>query len=105
MAAMNQPADPQDAAGRRAAIVAQIQAETGIDEAMIARLVDGFYDRVLVDPLIGPVFNDRIQDWEPHLEQMRLAGGVRSFHRTRPPDRREPGTGHRRVQRRAVGQG
>ena len=69
---MNQPADPQDAAGRRAAIVAQIQAETGIDEAMIARLVDGFYDRVRVDPLIGPVFNDRIQDWAPHLEQMRL---------------------------------
>ena len=72
MAAMNQPADPQDAAGRRAAIVAQIQAETGIDEAMIARLVDGFYDRVRADPLIGPVFNDRIQDWAPHLEQMRL---------------------------------
>ena len=69
---MNQPADPQDAAGRRAAIVAQIQAETGVDEAMIARLVDGFYDRVRVDPLIGPVFNDRIQDWAPHLEQMRL---------------------------------
>ena len=69
---MNQPADPQDAAGRRAAIVAQIQAETGIDEAMIARLVDGFYDRVRIDPLIGPVFNDRIQDWAPHLEQMRL---------------------------------
>ena len=69
---MNQPADPQDAAGRRAAIVAQIQAETGIDEAMIARLVDGFYDRVRADPLIGPVFNDRIRDWAPHLEQMRL---------------------------------
>ena len=69
---MNQPADPQDAAGRRAAIVAQIQAETGVDEAMIARLVDGFYDRVRADPLIGPVFNDRIQDWAPHLEQMRL---------------------------------
>ena len=69
---MNQPADPQDAAGRRAAIVAQIQAETGIDEAMIARLVDGFYDRVRADPLIGPVFNDRISDWGPHLEQMRL---------------------------------
>ena len=69
---MNLPADPQDAAGRRAAIVAQIQAETGIDEAMIARLVDGFYDRVRADPLIGPVFNERITDWSPHLEQMRL---------------------------------
>ncbi len=72
MTAMNQPADPQDAAGRRAAIVEQIRAETGIDEAMIARLVDGFYDRVRADPLIGPVFNERIKDWAPHLEQMRL---------------------------------
>lgn len=69
---MSHPADPQDAAGRRAAIVEQIRAETGIYEAMIARLVDGFYDRVRADPLIGPVFNDRISDWGPHLEQMRL---------------------------------
>lgn len=69
---MSHPADPQDAAGRRAAIVEQIRAETGIDETMIARLVDGFYDRVRADPLIGPVFNDRISDWGPHLEQMRL---------------------------------
>ncbi|MBI2262283.1 MAG: group III truncated hemoglobin [Caulobacterales bacterium] len=69
---MSHPADPQDAAGRRAAVVEQIRAETGIDEPMIARLVDGFYDRVRADPLIGPVFNDRISDWGPHLEQMRL---------------------------------
>ena len=69
---MSHPAEPQDAAGRRAAIVEQIRAETGIDEAMIARLVDGFYDRVRADPLIGPVFNERIGDWGPHLEQMRL---------------------------------
>lgn len=72
MAAMNPPVNSEDAAGRRAAIVEQIRAETGIDEAMIARLVDGFYDRVRADPLIGPVFNDRIKDWVPHLEQMRL---------------------------------
>ena len=53
-------------------IIRRIEAETGIDEPMIARLVDGFYDRVRADPLIGPVFNDRISDWGPHLEQMRL---------------------------------
>lgn len=69
---MNSPAEFADAAARRAAIVDQIRAETGIDEAMIARLVNGFYDRVRADPLIGPVFNDRITDWQPHLEQMRL---------------------------------
>jgi len=69
---MNSAAETPGAASRRAAVVAQIQTETGIDEALIARLVDGFYGRVRADPLIGPVFNDRIIDWEPHLEQMRL---------------------------------
>jgi len=68
------PATPESEtpADRRAAIVEQIRAETGIDEAMIARLVDGFYERVRADPLIGPVFNARIHDWGPHLEQMKL---------------------------------
>ena len=52
---------------RRAEIIVSIQAETGIDEAMIQRLVRGFYRRVREDPLIGPVFAARILDWEPHL--------------------------------------
>ena len=69
---MQSPSETGSPANRRAGIVAQIRADTGIDEAMIARLVDAFYDRVRVDPLIGPVFNDRITDWGPHLEQMRL---------------------------------
>ena len=57
---------------RRLSVIRRIEAETGIDEPMIARLVDGFYERVRADPLIGPVFNERITDWGPHLEQMRL---------------------------------
>lgn len=69
---MSDIAATQDAAGRRAVIVEQIRAETGIDEAMIAGLVDGFYDRVRADPLLGPVFDARISDWGPHLEQMRM---------------------------------
>ena len=69
---MQPPSETEPPTRRRAAIVEQIRAETGIDEAMIARLVDAFYDRVRIDPLIGPVFNDRIADWGPHLEQMRL---------------------------------
>lgn len=55
---------------RRQKITAAIQAETGIDEPMIERLVRGFYDRVREDSLIGPVFATRISDWEPHLQQM-----------------------------------
>ncbi|MGZ9114188.1 MAG: group III truncated hemoglobin [Brevundimonas sp.] len=57
---------------RRQSAIRRIEAETGIDEPMIARLVDAFYDRVRLDPLIGPVFSDRIRDWGPHLEQMKL---------------------------------
>ena len=61
-----------DPATRRQSIVRRIEAGTGIDEPMIARLVDAFYDRVRRDPLIGPVFDERISDWGPHLEQMKL---------------------------------
>jgi hemoglobin len=55
---------------RRAAITAAIQQETGIDEAMIERLVRGFYARVREDALLGPVFAARVTDWEPHLQRM-----------------------------------
>jgi hemoglobin len=62
--------DQQSTAERRAAITAAIQAETGIDEAMIERLIRAFYARVQSDPVIGPVFASRITNWEPHLQQM-----------------------------------
>jgi hemoglobin len=55
---------------RRAQIVQQMREQTGIDERMIDQLVRGFYARVRDDELLGPVFNSRIQDWEPHLQRM-----------------------------------
>ena len=55
---------------RRAEITAAIRAKTGIDDAMIRRLVHAFYARVRTDDLIGPIFNERIRDWTPHLAQM-----------------------------------
>ncbi len=58
-------------AERRAAITAEIRERTGIDEALIARLVDTFYDKVREDELLGPVFEARIVDWPIHLERMR----------------------------------
>ena len=64
--------DPDIAAARRAAASQDIRDATGIDEAMIDRLVEGFYDRVRDDALIGPVFAERIADWAPHLAQMKL---------------------------------
>lgn len=54
----------------RAACVAERVASTGIDEAMIERLVRAFYARVRRDPLIGPVFEAAIDDWEPHLRKL-----------------------------------
>jgi hemoglobin len=60
----------ETAAERGAAILAQIESATGIDEAMIERLVRGFYARVVTDAVIGPIFNARIVDWEPHLQRM-----------------------------------
>lgn len=62
--------DENSAAARRAATIAEIQARTGIDEAMIERLIRAFYVRVQKDPVIGPVFAAKITDWEPHLQQM-----------------------------------
>lgn len=36
----------------------------------ISLLVRTFYDKVRKDQLIGPVFNNRITDWETHLERL-----------------------------------
>ena len=55
---------------RREQVVADIAARTGITEAMIERLVRSFYTKVRSDELLGPVFEARIADWEPHLAQM-----------------------------------
>lgn len=61
----------EDAEARRAEASARIRAATGIDEALISDLVDGFYGKVRADPLLGPIFAERIEDWEPHLAQMK----------------------------------
>ena len=57
-------------AERRHKITAEIAERTGITEAMIDGLVRGFYAKVRLDPMLAPVFDARIRDWEPHLEQM-----------------------------------
>lgn len=64
--------DRAEAAARRADAVQRIRDETGIDEALIDALVEGFYARVRHDALIGPIFAERVADWGPHLAQMKL---------------------------------
>lgn len=57
-------------ATKREQVIAEVTAKTGIDENVIERLVRSFYLRVQEDELLGPVFNERIVDWEPHLQRM-----------------------------------
>lgn len=55
---------------RREAFAADVSARTGIDEAMIERLLHAFYARIRADEVLGPIFAARIADWDPHLQRM-----------------------------------
>jgi hemoglobin len=59
-----------EAQTRRARLSAEIRDRTGIDEAMISGLVVTFYAQVRKDPLIGPIFEAKIDDWSHHLEKL-----------------------------------
>ncbi|MBA3538056.1 MAG: DUF1971 domain-containing protein [Deltaproteobacteria bacterium] len=41
-----------------------------LDDAQLGGLVDTFYARVRLDPLIGDVFNRAVADWGEHLETL-----------------------------------
>lgn len=46
-------------------------APLGVTEAMCRTLVDAFYARVRVDPVLGPIFNSAIGDrWDTHLAKL-----------------------------------
>lgn len=62
--------DEQPGAASRDLIIEDIVARTGIDEAMIDRLVRTFYARARLDALIGAIFEDRVHDWETHFGRM-----------------------------------
>lgn len=54
---------------RRAALAPG--AQVGIDEAMVHKVVHGFYARIRADDLLGPIFNGAIGDrWDAHLANM-----------------------------------
>lgn len=42
----------------------------GVTEEMIRKLVHNFYGRVRLDPLLGPIFNGAIADWDAHLDKL-----------------------------------
>jgi len=60
------PAPPR----HRDLIVRDIVDRTGIDEAMIERLVRTFCARARLDPLIGPIFANAVQDWDDHITRL-----------------------------------
>ncbi|TAL85244.1 MAG: group III truncated hemoglobin [Rhodanobacter sp.] len=41
-----------------------------LDQDAIATLVDRFYSRVQIDPVLGPVFNPAVQDWDEHKRRL-----------------------------------
>ena len=43
---------------------------TGLDEAVLSRLVSDFYEHVRSDPGLGPIFEARIENWPAHLSRM-----------------------------------
>jgi hemoglobin len=42
----------------------------GVTEEMIHDLVHAFYGKVRLDPLLGPIFNGAIDDWDAHLAKL-----------------------------------
>jgi hemoglobin len=54
-----------------AGIVPLTQPRAAITEPMIIDLVHGFYERVLADEQLGPIFRDRLgHRWDEHLATM-----------------------------------
>ena len=39
-------------------------------EAEIVELVYGFYDRVRLDAVLGPIFENHVKDWDAHMPKM-----------------------------------
>ncbi|MBL27404.1 MAG: preprotein translocase subunit TatC [Rhodospirillaceae bacterium] len=62
--------DRQPGPRSRDLIVEDIVARTGIDEAMIERLVRTFYGRARQDPMLGPIFEAHVANWERHIAQI-----------------------------------
>jgi hemoglobin len=42
----------------------------GVTEEMIAALVHAFYAKIRAEPVLGPIFNGAIEDWDEHLAKL-----------------------------------
>lgn len=57
--------------GAKGEFVIQMSTTQRISEQEISELVDTFYAKVRVDPEIGPIFNQAIDDWPAHLALLK----------------------------------
>ena len=58
-------------AAHRAAITRDLMASTGLNDAVLERLVRAFYATARQDPVIGHLF-DGVHDWETHIARISL---------------------------------
>ena len=65
-----QTSPPAMTTSTRPAVTAELMERTGLDETELTTLVHRFYRRVRADDALGPIFAERIEDWEPHLERL-----------------------------------
>jgi hemoglobin len=42
----------------------------GVDDNLIAAVVDAFYGRIRADPMLGPIFATSVDDWPAHIEKL-----------------------------------
>lgn len=64
------PSDPiPETPEHRAAISERIKTQTGLDDAVLERLVRAFYETARRDEVIGPLF-DGVHDWERHIARI-----------------------------------
>lgn len=62
--------DPNSASPSRADLVQKVMQETGLSEALLQELVETFYAKLRLDPLLGPIFAAHVHDWPEHLERI-----------------------------------
>ena len=47
------------------------KAKPQLAEQDLAKLIPEFYARVRADPVLGPIFNGAVDDWDEHLEKLQ----------------------------------
>lgn len=58
--------------------------DSGLSPDDVGHLVDTFYDRIQIHPVLGPIFNDVVEDWDEHKARLTsfwcsVALGARSY--------------------------